>query len=397
MHYSRWLLTAAIALGATFAMAQPSTNTSPPAPAADVGQHIKAIQSAADPSAAIEAFSSGVAVDNRNVPLIEAYVRKMIDFRMPQMASRQAQQLLALEPNNGLAQAVMAYISAAKGQMQGAFADERLAVGAAPNDPFVIAVAAQLLAWYDVNASTPQAAPLKDLAVDLRKQVSGAKDFQTRYQEALTALQQGEANPPENQPYSQAPEYTNPSESNYYSYTYPQYNYYSDYPNYYPYDYSYGGWGGWGNWWWPGVGFGFTPFFFFSHGFDRDDFFFHHHDGDRDHHDRFGDRGQRDWNRNNLTDRSNLRGRTGMSTVNPRTGRTTAVSPRNGRGTTPQMGFRSLVAPRNQQGFRSAPAPRSGGSAIRSGGRSVRSGGSAVRGGGGVSRGGGGHGGGGHR
>src|SRR5512141_1126835 len=74
-----------------------------PEPPADVTAAIQAIQQAADPSAVVAAYANGVAMD-RNAPrLYEAYVARMVDLGLPELAYHQAQTLTTLQSNNGLA------------------------------------------------------------------------------------------------------------------------------------------------------------------------------------------------------------------------------------------------------------------------------------------------------
>ena len=64
---------------------------------------IQAIQQAPDPSATVAAYVNGAAVDRNDPKLSEAYVVRMADLGLPELAFHQAQTLTALESNNGLA------------------------------------------------------------------------------------------------------------------------------------------------------------------------------------------------------------------------------------------------------------------------------------------------------
>lgn len=431
MQFTKWLLVGALVLGnSVVALAQPAMTPATPPPEGQavnpIAQSVQAIQSAKDPSEAIDALSRGMAVDSKSIDLYQAYLRKMVEFRVPQMAARQAQQLLALDPRNGLAWAVMAYNLAGNGQMDRAFADGALAVSGAPRDLFVISVAAQLLAWYDTNVNKPAITKtVRDNALIIRNTVGNSVAFQDAYKEALSALQQQAqgataAAPPEN-PEALPPDqylYTTPD---YYSSpdVYNNYNYYS-YPDYgYGYGGYGGGWGwggggwgwggGWGGWGWPWFG---SSLFFFNNGFfhhDHDDF--DHHHGDHDHFfDHHGDQGHGHDAMGHHGDNFNRNG----------TGHGTMAGSRTGTGTGDRMGFRPSNSPRvgspgagtrspsvtgtprggTRSGFVGTPrsaGPRSSGGAVRSGGSSFRGSGGGVRsgGGGGHAGGGGGHGGGG--
>ena len=84
---------------------------------ASVNAAIQAIQQAPDPSAAIAAYGSGIAVAPNDPKLYEAYVTRMVDMGLPEMAFHQAQTLTALQPDSGIGWGVQAYVSARRGQL----------------------------------------------------------------------------------------------------------------------------------------------------------------------------------------------------------------------------------------------------------------------------------------
>ena len=94
---------------------------------ASVAAAIQAIQQAADPSAAVAAYGSGLALAANDPKLHEAYVARMVDMGLPEIAYHQAQTLTTLQPNNGLAWGVVAYVDARRGQMPEAIAAINLA------------------------------------------------------------------------------------------------------------------------------------------------------------------------------------------------------------------------------------------------------------------------------
>ena len=63
------------------------------------------------------AYVNGAAVDRNDPKLSEAYVARMVDFGLPELAFHQAQALTTLESNNGLAWGVIAYVEARRGNM----------------------------------------------------------------------------------------------------------------------------------------------------------------------------------------------------------------------------------------------------------------------------------------
>jgi hypothetical protein len=113
---------------------------------------LQAIQQAPDPSSAVAAYANGFAIDRNNPKLYEAYVARMVDLGLPEMAYHQAQTLTTLQANNGLAWGVVAYVDARRAQMPEAVSAINLAGQFAPDDKFVQHTAGELLAWYDLKA-----------------------------------------------------------------------------------------------------------------------------------------------------------------------------------------------------------------------------------------------------
>ena len=113
---------------------------------------IQAIQQAADPSAVATAFANGIALDRSDAKLYAEYLARMVDFGRPELAYRQAQALTILQPGNGLALGVVAYLDARRGRMADAITDINLAGQFAPGNRFVAHTAGELLAWYDLKA-----------------------------------------------------------------------------------------------------------------------------------------------------------------------------------------------------------------------------------------------------
>ena len=123
--------------------------TNPPTTTADA---IQAIQQAPDPSAVVAAYGSGLAVAPNDPKLHEAYVARMVDMGLPEMAFHQAQTVTTLQPSNGLAWGVVAYVDARRGQMPEAVSAINLAGQFAPSNKFVAHTAGEILAWYDLKA-----------------------------------------------------------------------------------------------------------------------------------------------------------------------------------------------------------------------------------------------------
>jgi hypothetical protein len=231
--------------------------------------YIRTVEQAPDPSAAIMAYANGYAIDRSSIKLEGAYVGRMVDFGLPEMAFHQARRLVSLDPTNGTAWGVLAYVNAKQAQMPDALFSMVQAVQWSPKSGFVHRTAGELLAWYDRNAAQVKITDsLKQSLERLRKGLGDVKAFNDSYSRAKAALEKNAREQPtsSSRPASQAVggEYTDPSDE--YSeepttpappsvtYVYPPDATYV-YP---PYD-AYGGWPGVyapefavpPYWWWP--------------------------------------------------------------------------------------------------------------------------------------------------
>ena len=148
---------------------------------ATVAAAIQAIQQAADPSAAVAAYGRSLALTANDPKLHEAYVVRMVDMGLPEMAYHQAQTLTTLQPNNGLAWGVVAYVDARRGQMSDAVSAINLAGQFASSNKFVAHTAGEILAWYDLKADK---AKLPDTAKDGVSRLRGLMNKQPAFTEA---------------------------------------------------------------------------------------------------------------------------------------------------------------------------------------------------------------------
>src|SRR5262245_61898690 len=126
--------------------------SSAPATRPEVTAAIQAIQQATDPSAVISAYANAFAIDRNEPKLYDAYVARMVDLGLPELAYHQAQALTTLQSNNGLAWGVVAYVDARRAQMPEALSSIILAGELAPQNKFVQRTAGEILAWYDARA-----------------------------------------------------------------------------------------------------------------------------------------------------------------------------------------------------------------------------------------------------
>ena len=241
-------------------------------PEPEVAAAIQAIQQAPDPSATVAAYVNGAAVDRSDPKLSEAYVVRMVDLGLPELAFHQAQTLTTLESNNGLAWGVIAYVEARRGNMAEAISAINLAGQFAPDNALVERTAGEIVAWYDVKAdkATLSQNAERGLAT-VRSLLEKRPEFANAYETAKKAYK-AQASVPELPERSQGQptglQTMSPTES----------------ISYYP-DYYYASGAGWVEpmpwWWWQPVGF-FGGFDFFPFTtvvvFNHRDFFFKDHD-----------------------------------------------------------------------------------------------------------------------
>lgn len=142
---------------------------------------IQAIQQAPDPSAVVTAYANGIALDRNDPKLYEAYVTRMVDLGLPELAYHQAQTLTTMQSNNGVAWGVVAYVDARRGEMPEAISAINLAAQFAPENRFVAHTAGELVAWYDIKADKTT---LPDNAKDGLAKIRGLLGKQSAYTEA---------------------------------------------------------------------------------------------------------------------------------------------------------------------------------------------------------------------
>src|SRR6266850_5757362 len=169
-----------VAAGGAFAATAHGTSTAT----------IQAIQQASDPSAAVTAYANGIATDRNNPEIYSAYISKMVELGLSELAYHQAETLTTLESNNGLAWGVMAYVDARRGQMPEAISAIVLAGQFAPDNAFVQRTAGELTAWYDLKADKSTLTDsTKDAMTKLRASLNKRIAFTDAYTTATKAYQ----------------------------------------------------------------------------------------------------------------------------------------------------------------------------------------------------------------
>jgi len=89
---SRWLIRTAVGLAVLGSAAK----------AFSEGAAVRAIEQAPDPSAAVTAYANGVANESSDPKIHEAYVKRMVELGLPELAYHQAQALTTMQTRNGL-------------------------------------------------------------------------------------------------------------------------------------------------------------------------------------------------------------------------------------------------------------------------------------------------------
>jgi hypothetical protein len=142
---------------------------------------IDQISKAKTPSDAVAAYAQAYKETGDSISTNRAFVARMIDFGVPDMATTQAQSLSA-NVNEGMPWAVLAFASARADKLGDAVMQIQTAAKMSPNDEFVVRTAGQILAWYDVRQPTadfPQA--VQTAAEDVRERLGSRKVFNDAY------------------------------------------------------------------------------------------------------------------------------------------------------------------------------------------------------------------------
>jgi hypothetical protein len=177
------------ALAATTAARGATANIKAKAKVDPLAPYIRGIEEAATAADATRNYGAALEQDRKNIPLRETYLRRMVALGMVDMLAYQANMLVNLDPNNGLAWAVLAFQEADRGAMTDAFDSLVRAVANRPEEPFVIDLAGQLVAWYDLQRDKSSLPGKVREAVDrLRRQLGGELAFAQGYKAANAAL-----------------------------------------------------------------------------------------------------------------------------------------------------------------------------------------------------------------
>ena len=157
---------------------------SPPGkPRADITPLIEAIRTADQPAQAIAAYARANALDRNNIELLNAYLRRMLQLGLPQVAWYPANVLVHLSPDNGMAWAVVGYMHGRDGRLSGAFSATVRAIDRLEDNRSVLFNAGQLAAWYDHQQVPPEVSHVaRRILDDRRKQLAENAFFQRGYE-----------------------------------------------------------------------------------------------------------------------------------------------------------------------------------------------------------------------
>ena len=154
---------------------------------------LQPINQASDPSAVVAAYASAFAGDRDSMPLHDAYVRRMIDLGLPELAFHQAQLHVSMDPNAGHSWGVIAHVNARRGDMNEAMSALTLSARLQPDSKFILDAAGEILAWYDIKADKTQIPDEVEASLAGVRQSLGNK---AAFTEAYTSAQKAYAEAP---------------------------------------------------------------------------------------------------------------------------------------------------------------------------------------------------------
>ncbi len=120
-----------------------------PDPRQQLAGYVEQIDRAEHPSQAARAYSRALAIDNRHAPAHKAYLRKMLEFGLFDIARTPARALINIRAKDGVAWGLMSYFHAKKEEPVEALEAIVRAARYAPENPGVMHNAGQLVAWYE--------------------------------------------------------------------------------------------------------------------------------------------------------------------------------------------------------------------------------------------------------
>ncbi len=128
---------------------EPAEPTTRPSPAERLAEALHVIRESDTFDKASKAYTEAVSIDRDVMVLHEAYMERMLRFGLVKLASYPARRLVTMEPDHGLARAVLGYRAGREGERAEAFEATMLAARRLPGNPGVLNNAGQLAAWFE--------------------------------------------------------------------------------------------------------------------------------------------------------------------------------------------------------------------------------------------------------
>ena len=160
-------------------------------PRADITPLIEIIRTTDQPAKAIAAYARANTLDRNNFDLLNAYLRRMLQLGLPQVAWRPANVLVHLAPEEGLAWAVVGYMHGRENRLTEAFSPTMRAISRLEGNRSVLFNAGQLAGWYDHQQVPPEVShAARRILDDRRKQLAADPFFKRGYEAIAKAYRQ---------------------------------------------------------------------------------------------------------------------------------------------------------------------------------------------------------------
>ncbi len=155
----------------------------------DIAQYIDSINNAKTAKQAIDAYGQGLEIDQTDLDLQRAYMRKTVELERLDLAEKPAKFLVIADPEPADAWAVLAFRHAEDGEFEAGLKAVIRASKDLSDNRDVQRLAGQLFAWYDNTDQKPElSGELQDSLIDARKKIDGKDDFKKAYEEVTEAF-----------------------------------------------------------------------------------------------------------------------------------------------------------------------------------------------------------------
>ena len=190
MRMTRLLFHSVLVIAATAGLGAAQTTlpvapAAPPAATADknspVGRAVRAIREANTLSAVKDAFADGADTDPENVELNTAYMRRLLQLGLPQLANGPATTLLRVPVADGTAYGVVGYNCGRQNDLTNALTNTMKAAGILKDDPSIQNNLGQLTAWYECAKPYKLAAADQKTLDDLKADLDKAEPYKAGY------------------------------------------------------------------------------------------------------------------------------------------------------------------------------------------------------------------------